>query len=237
MTAPDQVPAPARPGHRRWVLAGLLTLIVAAYFVEVRLGEGSLSRAHFISSTFALSLTGLKQGQLWQLVTYQFMHGGPLHLALNCLGLLLLGWNIEAILGRGRMLAYFLLGGVGAALVQTAVWAAKIEGSTVMVGASGSIMALMGVICRCDWSHKMRLWLLFIIPATMTGRTTLIFLTAVEVAGMFIERSPFAHWAHLGGLYTGLFLAAAFGPLNFPDPPPPANPAPQSSVANGPGCS
>ena len=32
---------------------------------------------------FALSVEGLRHGFVWQLLTYQFMHGGLLHLLLN----------------------------------------------------------------------------------------------------------------------------------------------------------
>ena len=36
---------------------------------------------HFpLDGWFALSVAGLRQGFVWQLLTYQFMHGGWLHL-------------------------------------------------------------------------------------------------------------------------------------------------------------
>ena len=35
---------------------------------------------------FALSVEGLKNGFVWQLLTYQFMHAGVLHIAVQLLG-------------------------------------------------------------------------------------------------------------------------------------------------------
>jgi membrane associated rhomboid family serine protease len=40
---------------------------------------------------FALSVDGLRRGFVWQLLTYQFMHGGVLHLLLNCWALFVFG--------------------------------------------------------------------------------------------------------------------------------------------------
>ena len=53
---------------------------------------------------FALSLDGLQAGHVWQLLTYQFMHGGFWHIFLNCWAIFVFGRAVETALGKGRML-------------------------------------------------------------------------------------------------------------------------------------
>ena len=73
--------------------------------------------------------------------TSMFMHGGWMHLGGNMLYLWIFGDNIEASLGHGRYLAFYLLCGVAAALAQG--FAAP--GSDIpMVGASGAISGVLG---------------------------------------------------------------------------------------------
>ena len=56
----------------------------------------------FIYSYFALSLEGLKHGFVWQLLTYQFMHGGLFHILLNGWAIYVFGRAMEETLGPGN---------------------------------------------------------------------------------------------------------------------------------------
>lgn len=66
--------------------------------------------------------------QPWQVVSYMFMHdssslqGGLLHLFCNMFNLYMFGALLERMLGAKRYLTYYLVCGVGAALVQQLVW-------------------------------------------------------------------------------------------------------------------
>ena len=59
--------------------------------------------------------------QPYQLVTYMFMHGNVTHLFFNMFALYMFGRTLEYMWGAKRFLAYYLVAGVGAALVQEAV--------------------------------------------------------------------------------------------------------------------
>ncbi|MFM8830658.1 MAG: rhomboid family intramembrane serine protease, partial [Spartobacteria bacterium] len=48
---------------------------------------------------FGLSGSGLAQGMIWQFITYQFLHAGILHLAVNMMGLWFTGNILERVLG------------------------------------------------------------------------------------------------------------------------------------------
>lgn len=53
----------------------------------------------------------------WQLLTHMFMHGGWGHILLNMLGLFMLGPRVEYRWGSQRFLTYYLLCGLGSAVL------------------------------------------------------------------------------------------------------------------------
>lgn len=57
----------------------------------------------------------------FQYITYMFMHGGVTHLLFNMLGLFFFGVMIERIWGTKRFMFYYIVTGVGAAVVNTLV--------------------------------------------------------------------------------------------------------------------
>jgi membrane associated rhomboid family serine protease len=193
------------PAPRGTLSGTLLMVYVIVYVAELFWVDGRTSRSHFISETFALSLGGLKQGYLWQLLTYQFMHGGGVHLLFNCLGLYFVGPTVELLVGRLRFAAIYFGGGVAGGLLQLFMGHLSGGPDVAMVGASGGLMALLGVVSCRFWSQRLRLMILFILPVTVTGRGMLILLTVLDLAGALFHDSRIAHYAHLGGLYAGFF--------------------------------
>ena len=54
----------------------------------------------------------------WQLVSYMFMHGGFTHILFNMFALWMFGNTLENVWGPKRFLNYYLVTGIGAAVVQ-----------------------------------------------------------------------------------------------------------------------
>ncbi len=80
----------------------------------------------------------VRQFQLWRLVTYQFAHGGFMHLLFNMYGLWLFGRGVEQLLGQRRFLQLYLFSGiVGAGLWLLANWWGG--GMAVIVEESGAM--------------------------------------------------------------------------------------------------
>lgn len=57
-----------------------------------------------------------------QLVSYMFLHGNFAHIFFNMFTLFMFGITLEHTLGSRRFLIYYMVCGIGAALVQEAVW-------------------------------------------------------------------------------------------------------------------
>ena len=49
------------------------------------------------------------RGQVWRLITFQFLHASPTHLAMNMIWLFLFGQIVEGQFGPRRYLAFYLL--------------------------------------------------------------------------------------------------------------------------------
>src|SRR5687767_2584157 len=59
-------------------------------------------------SWLALTVPGVRHGYVWQLLTFQFLHGGVLHILCNLIGLWYFGRFVENVVGRHRFLfVYF----------------------------------------------------------------------------------------------------------------------------------
>ena len=76
--------------------------------------------------------------QLWQFITYAFLHGGVLHIAGNMFFLYIFGNNVNDKLGNFGYLCFYLAGGIFSAIGHTLINANPI------VGASGAIAAVTG---------------------------------------------------------------------------------------------
>src|SRR5262245_47701431 len=100
----------------------LMILIVAAFALQ------EINRAYFQPAPagrltiaewyLALSSDGLKHGYLWQLVTFQFLHAGVMHLLFNLLGLWFLGRFVENCVGGKNFLKVYLASGIAGGLLQ-----------------------------------------------------------------------------------------------------------------------
>jgi len=64
---------------------------------------------------------------VWQLVSYMFMHGGFGHIIFNMFALWMFGNTLENVWGPKRFLNYYLVTGIGAALVQILIAYIRIQ--------------------------------------------------------------------------------------------------------------
>lgn len=166
-----------------------------------------------------LSLAGIQSGRVWQLLTFQFLHGGFLHLLLNGITLYSFGRFLEMELGRRRFLAlYFLSGTAGGLLQMMATWLLRQAVDIPVVGASAGISGLLGAFIL---SHPELRLTLFPIPFKIRARTLLWILLPVSLLGTVFPFGGIAHAAHLGGLLAGgAFIRWTWkSPRRNPEPP------------------
>ena len=74
-----------------------------------------------LNSVLGLHLFASEGFQPYQLVTYMFMHASVTHLFFNMFALYMFGRTLEYMWGAKRFLVYYLVAGIGSALVQEAI--------------------------------------------------------------------------------------------------------------------
>ena len=66
-----------------------------------------------------LRASDIQSGEIWKLLTFQFLHGGFFHLLINCLMIWFAGRQIEESLGKLKFLSLYLIAGVFGGLLQS----------------------------------------------------------------------------------------------------------------------
>ena len=143
----------------------------------------------------------------WQIITYAFLHGGLLHLALNMYALWLFGSRLEYLWGSRRFAVYYFSCVIGAAVAQLAVSEITLlRGGEAypVLGASGGIFGLLVAFGMLFPETRL---ILLIPPIPIKAKWFVIGYGAIELlAGVTGTMMGVAHFAHLGGMVTGYLL-------------------------------
>ena len=222
MESPVHTPSEQSAAVRRWpVTNALLFANVGAFIVQI-LAQKFFPRFP-LQHYFGLSVSGLQEGFLWQLLTFQFLHGGILHLLLNCWGIYVFGHAVEETSGRKQMLKLYLLSGaVGGGLhVLGSIFFPAHFGVTTaygftqynsVVGASAGLFGLMAAFATLYPEYDLKVLLLFVYPVTVSARVLVGVCAGVSLVGLLMTRSNIAHGAHLGGMLAGYAYVRFFLP-------------------------
>jgi membrane associated rhomboid family serine protease len=161
----------------------------------------------------------------WQLVTYAFMHGDPLHIAMNLICLLMFGAELESYWGSRRFLVFYAVCAIGAGLCQLGVATLMLSQNGWLytsLGASGGVFGLLAGYAM-EFPDR-RVGLMFL-PVMMKARTLVIIFAVAQLLLAFsgLETGE-AHFAHLGGMLFGWLLIRRWRrprPPKSPEPPKP----------------
>jgi rhomboid family protein len=202
---------PLRSSERTYSTA-TVTLTIIAVNVLVFLYELSLS--HYSLNRF-IAYYGIVPDRLhWtSLFASMFIHGGFLHIAGNMWFLWIFGRGIEDLIGHGRFLVFYLLSGLGAAIVHVIVNA---DSPVPTVGASGAIAGVMGAyLIKFPRARIVTLVPIFIFITTLDIPAAFLLLYWFVIQffsgfGSIWEQQQssggVAFFAHIGGFLAGMGL-------------------------------
>ena len=213
------------PSYYRPQMSFTVALLIAnaiVFLVGCALSSNPLRLAPdnpFFYNYFALSLDGLEHGFVWQLLTYQFMHSGLLHIFLNCWAIYVFGRVMEQALGPGKFLVLYFASGVIGGLVQmlgALVWSGHF--GTAVVGASAAALGLLAAFAALYPEQELTLLLFFVLPVTLRAKyllwgTALMSSFCILFPGSWLAGlmgGNIAHAAHLGGMLTGIVFVRLF---------------------------
>ena len=194
----------------------LVAELIAAHFFPqnnlffghvVKINDHGLTSKQLIPGYLALSQEGVESGYAWQLVTYQFMHAGWLHLVLNCWAIYVFGRELESLLGARKYLALIFSSGIvgGVFQVLTAMLWPSLFGGGEIVGASACAFGLVAAFAMIFPERELTMLIFFVIPVRMRAKTLLIFSAVLAVMGIVFPWDNVANAAHLGGMAMGWF--------------------------------
>lgn len=142
----------------------------------------------------------IKEGQLYRLFSYMFLHIGAVHLFSNMFALYIFGTRCEKYFGYLRFISVYVLSGLGCAVLSC-----LFSGGAVSAGASGAVLGIMGAALGYSFLNKIK----------MDGLDTYVFvLIALINLGFGFVYKDIDNAGHIGGFLTGLALGFALGFLD-----------------------
>jgi membrane associated rhomboid family serine protease len=179
-----------------WTTVALLTLCVAFFGFVYGIAGGVSERVVLWSLVGGAKVNSLiLRGEWWRLISSSFLHRSAVHLLVNAMGILLLGWFVENSYGRRVLGTAFILSAFGGGLLS--LWmtdSASVGGSGVMFGLLGMTIAF----AIFHWTQIPRIVRLYVVvlPAVVGCVSIIHGITVPNVDNS----------AHIGGLVVGLLL-------------------------------
>ena len=215
------------PTVTRYLLIGNFVVFFLAFFLERwNIDLDSICGLHYwTASSF----------HWWQPFTYMFLHANFSHIFFNMFAVWMFAPVIENEWGARRFAIYYLVCGLGAALIQELVWmamlsnmghfydAAQIAHYAYFLNTIGASGAVFGILFAFGWLYPdVPMYILFL-PIPIRARIFVIIYAAIELfAGIGnvvgLSASNVAHFAHLGGMLFGWLLILYWKKIGWGEP-------------------
>jgi len=134
---------------------------------------------------------------LWQIFTYQFLHGGLGHIIINMLGLWMFGCDLERRWGSDFFLRYYFVSVLGGGILNAILLPSQTVPS---IGASAGVY---GILLAYGLIYPNRIvYVYFLFPIKM--KYLVIFMGLISLySSLAATQGGIAHLAHLGGMAFG----------------------------------
>jgi membrane associated rhomboid family serine protease len=184
----------------------LLIVNVGVFIVQTLVGSAlDFRMAYYLGLVPPLILQNL---YLWQLFTYQFLHGGMVHLLFNMLAVWMFGCDLERRWGSNFFLRYYFISVIGGGFLNTVFLPNQPVPS---IGASAGVY---GILLAYGLIYPNRIvYFYFLFPIKMKHFVWIIGAMALY-SSISSGQSGIAHLAHLGGMVFGYLYLRTGNPLD-----------------------
>ena len=141
----------------------------------------------------------VKNGEVYRLITYMFLHGGLIHIFFNMYSLYIVGPRVEDFFGKWKFLLIYLISGISGGLLSIAM-----NGDVISVGASGAIFGLFGALLYFGYNYRGYICAIIksqILPIVIYNLLIGFFISGIDM------------WGHVGGLIGGIITTYALGTI------------------------
>lgn len=211
---------------RYLLIANFMIYFLAVVLERYGIDLNTLCGLHYVSA---------QSFHFWQPFTYMFLHANFSHIFFNMFAVWMFAPMIEQQWGERRFALYYLICGLGAALIQELVWMlmlhnmsgaydpASITYYATMLNTIGASGAVFGILFAFGWLYPDVPMFLLFIPIPIRARVFVIIYALIElfaglgsVAGFTADNV--AHFAHLGGMLFGWLLILYWKKTNWREP-------------------
>jgi membrane associated rhomboid family serine protease len=149
----------------------------------------------------------------WQLITHMFLHGDFSHILGNMFALWMFGSILENVWGPKRFLLFYMLCGVGAAIIHLAILSYQLVPLTnqydrllnsATLGASGAVFGILIAFVYLFPNTYIYIYFLFPVKAKWLGIAYFSFELYKGIQNSAGDNV--ARWAHVGGALIGFIL-------------------------------
>ena len=206
---------PLRSIRFQWVTVAIIAFNVVAFLLEtteagprvianLAIVPAELFRTGIFGSTGHGPPDGFPVPERYTLLSYMFLHADIWHLASNMLFLWVFGDNVEDALGHFRFAVFYLVCGIGAALVHALFNA---QSTLPLIGASGAIAGVIGAYLVLYPMVHVWVLALRIIPLQLPAYVVLgVWIVSQVVMVLTGTGGQTAWFAHIGGFVIGALL-------------------------------
>lgn len=149
---------------------------------------------------YGANFSGLvRNGELYRLVTYMFLHAGIVHIGLNMYSLYIVGPRVEDFFGKWKYALIYFISGICGGLLSIGV-----TPNVVSVGASGAIFGLFGALIYFGYNYRGYIGAMIrsqIVPIVIYNLFMGLFIPGIDM------------WGHVGGLIGGILTANMVGTI------------------------
>lgn len=189
-----------------WAVQMLILMNIAGFVVQLLAHpvEQWLANPWLrIDEWLAFQPAAFLRGLVWTPFTYQFLHGGLLHLFLNMLWLFVFGPDVERLLGSRQFIFFYIGCGALGVLATLVPYLAGESAGPMIIGASG---ATMGVLVAFAMIDPKRQFFLFPLPVPITAVWLVILVVMFNILTLNSGHSGISVATHFGGMLAGFAL-------------------------------
>lgn len=175
----------------------LFVLIIGIFLKQ---GDPNAAAYQWLIKNLAVSSEGMTiLRKPWTLVSHMFLHEGLWHLAWNMLLFYWFGRIVGDFIGDRKILPIYILGGLAGILVYFIAAKIGVVGSSIALGASAAVMAVISTAACLSPNYMMRL----LIIGDVSIKYIVLFLIILDLVGISNMDNTGGHIAHLGGVAFG----------------------------------
>lgn len=167
--------------------------------------SAAVTESMFFTETFGLTPSRALSGEVWQFVTYMFLHDpyNLYHIFINMFVFMIFGVPLEEALGTKKFLLLYFISGIGSALFFMGLSIGSFD--SLLIGASGAVYAILTGYAFMYPNSRL---IIFPIPYPIKAKYIVIGLIVISIAlGITnVFEDNVAYFGHLGGIVIAVIM-------------------------------